>query len=149
MNWSPQAARTLAWWTKSKIRILSPAPTTGTRKTATAPARSVHLLPAVEPTASAPTAPQPGVKPTRSLPAFSVPTSSIPTASAGHYYLLNNYNPGYYGDGRNAYADITNPNETVFTIPPSTLRNIGDALNEKNISWAYYGDQWSYLPRQS
>jgi phospholipase C len=64
----------------------------------------------------------------------------------GHYYLLNNYNPGYYGDGRDAYADITNPNETVFTIPPSTLRNIGDALNEKNISWAYYGDQWkTYL----
>ena len=61
----------------------------------------------------------------------------------GHYYLLNNYNPGYYGDGRNAYADIGNPNETVFTIPPSTLRNIGDELNEKHISWAYYGDQWS------
>lgn len=53
----------------------------------------------------------------------------------GHYYLLNNYNPGYYGDGRNAYADITNPNETVFTIPSSTLRNVGDALSEKAISW--------------
>jgi phospholipase C len=61
----------------------------------------------------------------------------------GHYYLLNNYAPGYYGDGRNAYADITNPAETVFTIPPSSLRNVGDALIEKNISWAYYGDQWN------
>jgi phospholipase C len=61
----------------------------------------------------------------------------------GHYYLLNNYNPGYYGDGRSAYADITNPNETVFTIPPSPLRNIGDELNERNISWAYYGDQFA------
>ena len=66
-----------------------------------------------------------------------------PNCDPGHYYLLNNYNPGYYGDGRNAYADIGNPNETVFTIPPSMLRNIGDALNEKGISWAYYGDQWS------
>ncbi len=66
-----------------------------------------------------------------------------PNCDPGHYYLLNNYNPGYYGDGRNAYADIGNPNETVFTIPPSPLRNIGDELNEKNISWAYYGDQWS------
>ena len=66
-----------------------------------------------------------------------------PNCERGHYYLLNNYKPGYYGDGRNAYADITNPNETVFTIPPSTLRNIGDAMNEKNISWAYYGDQWN------
>ncbi len=61
----------------------------------------------------------------------------------GHYYLLNNYAPGFYGDGRNAYADITNPNETVFTIPPSPLRTIGDELIEKGISWAYYGDQWS------
>ena len=42
------------------------------------------------------------------------------------------YNPGYYGDAA-TYADIGNPSETVFTIPPSPLRNIGDALNEKGI----------------
>ncbi|HXM68706.1 MAG TPA: alkaline phosphatase family protein [Candidatus Acidoferrum sp.] len=66
-----------------------------------------------------------------------------PHCDWNHFYLLNNYNPGYYGDGRNAYADIGNPNETVFTIPPSPLRNIGDEMNERNISWAYYGDQWS------
>ncbi len=59
-----------------------------------------------------------------------------------HYYLLNNYNPGYFGNGTNAYAD-TNVNNTVFTVPPSTLRNIGDSLLEKNISWRYYGDQWN------
>jgi len=73
----------------------------------------------------------------------SLPRAIDPNCERGQYYLLNNYNPGYYGDGRDAYADITNPNETVFTIPPSTLRNIGDALNEKKISWAYYGDQWN------
>ena len=66
-----------------------------------------------------------------------------PKCDVGHYYLLNNYNPGYYGDGRNAYADIGNPLETVFTIPPSPLRNIGDALLDANISWKYYGDQWN------
>lgn len=55
----------------------------------------------------------------------------------GHYYLLNNYNPGYFGDGSNAYAD-TNAKNYVFTIPPSSLRTIGDALSEKRISWAYY-----------
>ena len=60
----------------------------------------------------------------------------------GHYYLLNNYNPGYFGDGTNAYTD-NNDNNTVFTIPPSTLRTIGDALLEKGISWKYYGDQWN------
>jgi phospholipase C len=30
----------------------------------------------------------------------------------------------------------------VFTVPPSSVRNIGDALLEKNISWAYFGDQF-------
>jgi phospholipase C len=85
---------------------------------------------------------QPGVAPIANyLSSLSRPIN--PNCDANHFYLLNNYNPGYYGDGRNAYADIGNPKETVFTIPPSTLRNIGDELNEKKISWAYYGDQWS------
>jgi phospholipase C len=61
---------------------------------------------------------------------------------AGHYYLLNNYNPGYFGDGQNAYTDANDKN-TVFTIPPSNVRNIGDELLEKNISFKYYGDQWN------
>jgi phospholipase C len=71
----------------------------------------------------------------------SLPYEVDPKCAPGHYYLLNNYNPGYFGDGSNAYTD-PNPANTVFTIPPSTLRNIGDALTEKNISFAYYGDQW-------
>src|SRR6202008_1868792 len=54
-----------------------------------------------------------------------------------------NYNPGYFGDGSNAYADISNPLNTVFTIPPSSVRNIGDALLEKNISFAYFGEQFN------
>jgi phospholipase C len=60
----------------------------------------------------------------------------------GHYYLLNNYNPGYFGDGSNAYTD-NNIANYPFTIPPSTVRNIGDELLERNISWKYYGDQWN------
>jgi phospholipase C len=85
---------------------------------------------------------QPGVAPIANyLSSLSRPISL--NCDPNHFYLLNNYNPGYYGDGRNAYADIGNPKETVFTIPPSPLRNIGDELNEKKISWAYYGDQWS------
>jgi len=85
---------------------------------------------------------QPGVAPITSyLGSLRRPIN--PNCEPNHFYLLNNYNPGYYGSGKSAYADITNPNETVFTIPPSPLRNIGDALNEKHISWAYYGDQWS------
>jgi phospholipase C len=60
----------------------------------------------------------------------------------GHYYLLNNYNPGWFGNGNNAYID-TNPANTPFTIPPSSVRSIGDVLNEKHVSWKYYGDQWN------
>jgi phospholipase C len=72
----------------------------------------------------------------------SLPYEVNPKCDPGHYYLLNNYNPGYFGNGSNAYTD-TNANNTVFTIPPSTVRNIGDALLDKNISWKYYGDQWN------
>ena len=70
-------------------------------------------------------------------------TPSIkPNCEAGHYYLVNNYNPGYFGDGRNAYTDM-NPNNTPFTIPPSNVRNIGVELSDNNISWAYFGDQFN------
>src|ERR1700756_1167807 len=85
---------------------------------------------------------QPGVGPVTTY-LNSLPKPVDPHCEAGHYYLLNNYNPGYYGDGQNAYEDIGNPAQTVFTIPPSPLRTIGDELIEKNISWAYYGDQWN------
>ena len=60
----------------------------------------------------------------------------------GHYYLVNNYNPGYFGDGSNAYTD-TNKNNTVYTIPPTSVPTIGDLLLSKGVSWAYYGDQWN------
>ncbi len=87
---------------------------------------------------------QPGVAPiTSHLALLRRPID--PHCEAGHYYLLNNYNPGYLGDGTNAYsaAVLSDPGQTVFTIPPSPLRSIGDELMEKNISFAYYGDQWS------
>ena len=72
----------------------------------------------------------------------SLPTPIDPRCEKGHYYLLNNYNPGYFGDGSNAFTD-TNANNTVFTIPPSSVRSIGDEMLAKGISWKYYGDQWN------
>ncbi|HUN94200.1 MAG TPA: alkaline phosphatase family protein [Burkholderiaceae bacterium] len=76
----------------------------------------------------------------------SLPRPIDPRCEPGHYYLLNNYNPGYFGDGSNAFTD-TNPNNTVFTIPPSSTPSIGDRLLEAKISWKYYGDQWNnYVP---
>ncbi len=55
---------------------------------------------------------------------------------------MNNYNPGYFGNGKRAYTD-QNPANTPFTIPPSSTPSIGDVLNASNISWKYYGDQWN------
>jgi phospholipase C len=86
---------------------------------------------------------QPGVKPIRN---FLAGLHIDPRCESGHYYLLNNYNPGYFGNGNNAYADL-NPSNTPFTIPPSTVPSIGDSLISANISWKYYGDQWNaYVP---
>ena len=88
---------------------------------------------------------QPGVKPiTTYLKSLATPIA--PRCEPGHYYLLNNYNPGYFGNGNNAYTDKS-PNNTVFTIPPSSTPSIGDDLIKNEVSWKYYGDQWNnYVP---
>jgi len=87
---------------------------------------------------------QPGVAPILNyLGSLNPPIKS--NCDPGHYYLLNNYNPGYFGDGSNAYTDI-NPHNTPFTIPPTSQRSIGDVLLEHNVSWKSYNDQWdAYL----
>jgi phospholipase C len=69
-----------------------------------------------------------------------------PRCEQGHFYLLNNYNPGWFGNGSNAYADKS-PSNTPFTVPPSSTPSIGDDLNNAKVSWKYYGDQWNnYIP---
>ena len=59
--------------------------------------------------------------------------------AAGHFYMLNNTNPGFLPNGQVDTKGIA----TGGTIPPSGVRTIGDALNEKNISWAYYGGAYN------
>jgi phospholipase C len=54
------------------------------------------------------------------------------------YYLVNNYNPGYFGTGEVAY--VGGPND--FTIPPSKQNNIGLLLSNAGVSWRYYGEGW-------
>jgi phospholipase C len=87
---------------------------------------------------------QPGVGPIlQHLASLARPIN--PNCDPGHYYLLNNYNPGYFGDGSNAYTDHFIYN-TPFTIPPTSQRSIADVLLENNVSWKSYNDQWnSYL----
>jgi phospholipase C len=86
---------------------------------------------------------QPGVAPIRK---YLSELHVNPRCEPGHYYLLNNYNPGYFGNGNNAFTD-TSADNTVFTIPPSSTPSIADTLLAHNISWKYYGDQWdNYVP---
>jgi phospholipase C len=84
---------------------------------------------------------QPGVGPIlKHLASLAQPMKS--NCEPGHYYLLNNYNPGYFGDGSNAYTDHYIYN-TPFTIPPTNQRSIADVLLEHNVSWKSYNDQWN------
>jgi phospholipase C len=59
-----------------------------------------------------------------------------PNCEKGHYYLLNNYNPGYFGDGTVDTVD-------EFTIPPSSTPTIADDLMAHDISWRFYGEDWN------
>src|SRR5580698_8897428 len=82
---------------------------------------------------------QPGVAPSRD---YLKSLHIDPRCQAGHYYLLNNYNPGYFGQGENAFTDTT-PFNTIFTVPPSSTPSIGDDLTKNKVSWVYFGDQWN------
>ena len=55
----------------------------------------------------------------------------------GAYYLVNNYNPGYLGDGTPAPLGADQ-----FTIPPTTQDNLALLLNRHHVSWKYYGEGW-------
>jgi len=77
---------------------------------------------------------QPGIKPIRDYLA-SLPYHPAPRCSPGHFYMINNDSPGFLPDGTVDTAGIA----SGFSIPPSNVRTIGEALNEKHVSWAYYG----------
>ncbi|WP_233804715.1 alkaline phosphatase family protein [Paraburkholderia sp. HP33-1] len=64
-----------------------------------------------------------------------LPYHPDPNCAADTYYLLNNYNPGYNGDGT--------VNTSTFTIPPSPVRTIAETLLTRGISWKYYGEGWT------
>jgi phospholipase C len=69
----------------------------------------------------------------------SLPFSVAINCAAEHYYMLNNTNPGFLPNGQLDGAGIANGT----SIPPSNVRTIGDALNDKSISWAYYGGAYN------
>jgi phospholipase C len=77
---------------------------------------------------------QPGVKPIRDY-LESLPYDPKPNCESGHFYMVNNDSPGFLPDGTLDTKGIAGGG----SIPPVNTRMIGEALNEKGISWAYYG----------
>jgi phospholipase C len=65
----------------------------------------------------------------------SLPWHPKPNCDTGHFYMINIMSPGFLPNGTIDTANIL----TGSKVPPSGLLTIGDALNEKNISWVYYG----------
>lgn len=59
-----------------------------------------------------------------------------PNCAPNAYYLLNNYNPGYVGNG------TLDSQYTQFSIPPVSTRHIGDSLSAAGISYTYFGEGW-------
>jgi phospholipase C len=57
--------------------------------------------------------------------------------------MINNLSPGFLPNGEIDAANIL----TGSKEPPSSLRTIGDALSENNISWAYYGGGYNAAVR--
>jgi phospholipase C len=81
---------------------------------------------------------QPGIAPIRDYLA-SLPYHPDPKCEPGHFYMVNNDNPGFLPDG----TVDTNKISQGKSIPPINTRTIGEALNEKGISWAYYGGAYN------
>jgi len=81
---------------------------------------------------------QPGVAAVRDYLA-SLPYRPNANCQASHFYMINNNSPGFLPDGTVDTSGIAGGG----SIPPSNVRTIGEALNEKGISWAYYGGAYN------
>jgi phospholipase C len=80
---------------------------------------------------------QPGIAPIVSY-LEALPYRPEPNCATAHYYMVDNTNPGFYPNGFRAPSPAAQA-----MIPPSPVRTIGDALNEKSISWAYFGGSYN------
>jgi len=81
---------------------------------------------------------QPGIKPIVDY-LGSLPYHPNSNCKPGHFYMINNDSPGFLPDGTVDAAGIAKGG----SVPPTNIRTIGDALNDKGISWAYYGGAYN------
>jgi phospholipase C len=79
---------------------------------------------------------QPGVSAVNNYLESLTPAIS-PRCAPGAYYLLNNYNPGFVGDGQ------LDSQYTQFSIPPTSQPHIGDVLGAAGLSYTYFGEGWN------
>jgi phospholipase C len=63
------------------------------------------------------------------------PDLTASNCEPGTFYMINNTRPGFLSNGQLNTAAIN----AGTAVPPSSLRTIGDELNEHSLSWAYYG----------
>ena len=98
--------------------------------------RFVRMVPAAEMPASVLAGP----------PRYKRDAPMAPKEADGSAYTVNTMQPAYQpsgnapaaaGDAR--YADRGKPT----TLPPQTLATIGDRLDAKGVSWAWYGGAWN------
>ena len=80
----------------------------------------------------------PGVKAVRDY-LKSLPYEPRPNCERNRFYMINNDNPGFLPDGTLDAAGIAKG----ASLPPTDVRTIGEALNEKGVSWAYYGGAYN------
>ncbi len=81
---------------------------------------------------------QPGIKPITDYLA-SLPYHPSSKCLPGHFYMVNNDSPGFLPDGTIDTPGIAGGG----SVPPTNVRTIGESLNEKGISWAYYGGAYN------
>jgi phospholipase C len=88
---------------------------------------------------------QPGIKPIvdylKSLPWR--PDLTASNCEPDRYYMINNTRPGFLSNGQINTKAIN----AGTAVPPSSLRTIGDALNEKSLPWAFYGGGFNAAAR--
>ena len=78
---------------------------------------------------------QPGVAPILDY-LGSLPYKPDPKCDPDHFYVLNNLLPGFKPDGT--------LDQSGQALPPSSVRSIGDALNDAGISFRYYGGGFNF-----
>lgn len=80
-------------------------------------------------------------------PVYKNDNTLTPKDASGMFYAVNTMQPPYQpsgnapaaGDTTKLYADASKAN----TLPPQTQATIGDLLDKKGLSWAWYGGAWN------